>query len=243
MLAVCLGMVRSGSTLQYQLVKAVLAAVQQGAALGCYDHEDFRELVRQHGDHPHYYAVKTHRVHPLLPGLLQEGRAVAFYTYRDIRDVVVSYRRMWGAGDLAALATSIIATDRQVRALPRTLITRYKPLVSDGGIENEIRRISEHLSGTVPGLAWRLAPVEVDSIAALYTVDMQQDRIEQLDWDAEAELVGQHRIHPTELLHKEHIGPAKGKPGQWREELTVGEHDAILDVAGDWLIENGYEVT
>ena len=64
---ICCGMRRSGSTLQYQLAKAILAA----ARVDC-------------------QVLKTHRMTAEQKRWITAGDAKCLYIYRDIRDVVVS---------------------------------------------------------------------------------------------------------------------------------------------------------
>ena len=86
----CCGMVRSGSTVQYQLTAEIVESVGVGRALGCAEREQFSQLQTQYMGEKGFLVVNCHKYFEEAAELISEGEAKAVYIYRDIRDVIVS---------------------------------------------------------------------------------------------------------------------------------------------------------
>ena len=187
MLVICNGMSRSGSTYQYNLARCLVERAGAGKAHAYIAPEDadvrlsvsddrFRSWVTSRAVH----VVKTHRVHPLLPELIGTGRIKVLYIHRDIRDVAVSTKRVWGMRgqklieslDKIVLAYWGLKELRQV-APEHFLWQRYDHLMSDP--ETAAGEIRDFLSVDVSEDDFRASVDE----CSLKTVKAHCDRVEQ----------------------------------------------------------------
>src|SRR5271156_1399475 len=94
-LLICCGMIRSGSTVQYQVVAELVERNSLGRRAGFVDEQNVVDVLADvraiHG----MTVVKAHQLIPQLRTALQEGTARLFYTFRDLRAVAVSAMRKW----------------------------------------------------------------------------------------------------------------------------------------------------
>lgn len=211
MLIICCGMVRSGSTLQYQLAKAVVEPYG-GIGLGFLEEDNLPDSAHRMA------VIKCHLRPPNAPDLLKSGRARGIYIYRDVRDVMVSQMRKDNHPFSVDAIRTWLRLDTQWRSLPNMLVSRYEDL----NLENEVMAIARHLR--LP-LSWKMAQV----IANRHTLAHQQKRIAQIETGYD----------PKTLLHWNHI-TSGGKSGLWREALTPSQIEAANMAAGWWLRDNGY---
>ncbi|OAD20264.1 hypothetical protein THIOM_004044, partial [Candidatus Thiomargarita nelsonii] len=96
MLIVCNGMLRSGSTLQYNLLKSIVESHNLGGAEGYFSSEQFQSLRKKFerwGISSEIIVIKTHDIIPYSEEMIKSGTMKICYTYRDIRDVAVSAQR------------------------------------------------------------------------------------------------------------------------------------------------------
>lgn len=190
-------------------------------------------MLVQEPDPPGLNLVKLHGYFPEAMELIGSGRAKAIYTFRDLRDVVVSAMHKW-KHSFAEFATpdrirKICMNDRNWRAIPGILVTPYAGLVGD--TVGEIRRVAKHL-----GL-----PCD-DSFAAelgeKLSLPAQKRRIESFDYQSGGIERDGSVLAPDSLLHSNHIN--SGETGQWRGKLTGYQVAMIEAWSGDWLPENGF---
>src|SRR5690348_3683124 len=85
----CCGMYRSCSTWQYDVVAHLLERHRGGRRLGYLTGDHYAALAaREPGGG--WRVLKSHEEHPAFARALAEGRALAVYAFRDVRDVVFS---------------------------------------------------------------------------------------------------------------------------------------------------------
>lgn len=223
---VCCGMRRSASTLQYHIVSELLGPER---SLGWVTWQDFDRLTQNHdarfGDG--FLVAKSHTYLPshsqAAQELLESGRLKGIYIYRDIRDVVVSMKRMAAQmsnlnTDLTAELVSILTNGRLWTENVPCLVSRYEDVVVN--LPGEVKSIASFLGigaseEQCAEIAGRLSPAK------------QRERLPAVGWDSKT------------LFWPEHVGPLV--PGQWRDGLTAEESAVIEQVAGDWLREKEYK--
>jgi hypothetical protein len=264
MFAICGGMPRAGSTLHYQIVAHLVETYSSGRRLGFVQTGLLPEFRREVIDN-RWRAIKTHLLDPGLTGLLEEGRAVGFYIYRDIRDVVCSMMRRgpdW-TGPPLSCPPRLIDNDRAWRATPPVLVHRYEDVVAD--LPKAVREIATHLGIT-------LATREADEIAALYSLEANRARTRSITSrpapstphgsmmpghpasspgnplnPASVTAASDPRCVATDidgvdlrsLLRWDHIGT--GQVGGWRTTLSASDVETLRPSCTEWLIANSYE--
>jgi IS1 family transposase len=129
MLVLCSGMQRSGSTLQYELVKKILilsgkSFIEYGYAQSG-DEENVVNFLRSKT--VDYYLVKTHDFLNI-----NEVNKVVIYSWRDIRDVAASIKNKFGKKDKILLTTlDQCVTEHYKIIMVADVVQVYSSLVND----------------------------------------------------------------------------------------------------------------
>lgn len=148
MLIICMGMKRSGSTWQYNVVRNIVEAHELGGAEGFF-HEDellsrrkeLLEWARQDSVH----VVKTHGRFESNEEPGTRGGIRIVFSYRDLRDMAASMKRQFGVegGRLIHLVGEGVETYGWVRSRSDVLMQRYEDFSRDPC--SAIREIADFL--------------------------------------------------------------------------------------------------
>lgn len=224
MFAICAGMQRSGSTWQYQVASHLVEGHLHGVRLGFVGLHWLPEVRREVIDN-RWRVLKVHDSHPALTELIAERRAVGFYTYRDIRDVVYSIKARSGASFERVIGEvpNLLRHHRVWSAHERTLVQRYESHVLDP--TGAIREIAAHLGLHPPA-------VEIENIAVLYSLEANRRRARQL---ADSGVP----YDPHTQLYSNHL--RSGEAGTWRRLATPAEIEILRRTCSAWLVAQGYE--
>jgi hypothetical protein len=238
----CVGMYRSCSTWQYNVVSHLVRLHRGGCRLGFVSGEQYAGLPPD-GAAGGWRVLKSHDGHPAFTAALAGGRARAVYAYRDLRDVAYSLVHKFGRTFEDVIEDKkflhvCLANDAFWTAQPGTVCQRYE-------------EITDHPAGAVAELAAHLeVPLgegEAEELAAAYslrsnlwrTVELA-NRLREQGLD-----LGDPRnalLHDRQtLLHWNHI--REGRTGAWKDRVTPRQLACLVAACGDWLIERGYEHT
>ena len=228
-LAICCGLPRSGSTLQYQLAAEIVESAGAGRALGWIGAASVDDVIEQL-PRGKVGVVKVHHFQQ-LHGVTRAdagGSLRLIHSYRDLRDVAVSLSRLSGRSFrdivVAADVERMIADSIQWESCESVMLSRYEDFVGDVG--REAGRIAAHLDLDLP--------VDLlDHFVDHFSLERQRDRTAELRSDS----IG---YDPTTLLHRGHIG--SGAAEQWRS-LSMVERAYLERVAGDWLSRHQYALS
>lgn len=234
MLVISCGMMRSGSTLQYQLAVELLQRAGRGEGIGEVRHTICQDLEAQ--THGQTHVVKVHKRQLLdgVPAAIADGYATGLYISRDIRDVAVSLMNMrqisferliFRSGEVQQALRDYEAWT----ALPQMLISQYEVMMAD--LTHEVQRIAAHLQIDI-------SPETAAEIADQYDLKRQKQRIQAWKSDPSYD-ASQH--DPNTLLHHNHI--RSGETQQWRSVLTPMQIAYLEYIAGDWLRSQNYELS
>ena len=220
-------MIRSGSTLQYQLACAILATAGPVRKLG---------FIQPGGSLPADWSVgpgvavcKLHHHDAAIADLLRDGQAAGFYCFRDLRDVAkssmqvfgVPFDQLWKENWLQGA----IADGGKWLSLPNVYSTKYPFLVEN--IEHEILLMAEWLG--VP-----LNPKKVAAFGAEYSHTKQQERLKHLRID------GGKGFDPESLLHPKHLREPEAPEDA--SSLSEAQTTLILESFSDWMDLHGFTV-
>ncbi len=221
MIVFCAGMVRSGSTLQYNIVREI-AELSGGQGEGYTDHITPNSYPDHWWFDNRLHIVKTHEVtHHVI-------RQKFCYTYRDIRDVAASLKqKSW-----LPLRAYTKYIDESLRNFERAkaaggLIIRYEDLFGD-----RRQSIIEHAE-------WLQSPITDMQIAEIEThtyISYTKATVSTL----RAKLHIGRKFDPQTLRHPDHISKFGGVPGAWREVLSKRQQREMNERYKGWLGENGY---
>ena len=222
----CGGMIRSGSTLQYQLVCNLLERAGIGSGGGFYDgSKDLSDYAEPQG----VTVVKSHIFDMPIQKAFLKNEAIGFYIYRDIRDVAVSAMRKFSVSfpdllnkqwlDYAINAGSLWESQNKVRSF------RYETSVND--IETFIKTTAEDLE-------IEIRMEDIQSLAQEHSLKEQRKRADDLKESC-------RQVDDITQLHFDHI--AAGAAGIWRGSLNREQQDTLNILFGDWLQQKDYEVS
>ena len=240
MYVLCVGMYRACSTWQYEVIAHLLERHRAGARLGYLTGDQFEGLDDREGHDRAWKVLKSHEEHGRFARALAEGRAIAVYAHRDVRDVAFSlmHKRKIGFETLVTqgMVHQVLANDRFWSRQPRSITQRYDRLVADPA--TGVEELAAHL-----GLA--LAPGEAEAVAAEYSFQANRKRTMELGQelrrggvDLDDPSIAQAHDRRT-LLHWNHM--REGRVGDWRGRVTPRQRAALARICGRWLEDHGYE--
>jgi len=258
MLVVCNGMIRAGSTLQYNVVRGILEATGAGGGHGNFEHADeSQEDLADSIPRDIIVVAKTHGVPPSMPGHLRdslEGLRVC-YIFRDLRDVAVSARRKFGWTyeqlmghlDIAVHRYSVM---REFRDQSNVLGQRYEDVTSD--LPTTVRQCAEFVGLDIDDetRAHIAEDVSIPSAQAVMKTVRSQLEAGLLGLPPDRVREARRQMRSRSLLaydsatqlHWNHISPNEGRSGTWREHLSAAHAAAIETRYRDYFDDAGYVV-
>ena len=207
---ICCGIRRSGSTLNYKLVRAI---------------------IEESGVREDYRTVKTHRPTEEVKWILHHHPCKVVFTYRDLRDVVSSDRNLFRLPrSFVRLAMMHVVSDSIKDSiywgtLSDVLFERYESFSRD--LEGAVHRLAHYLS-------IELSENKIKNIAATHEINVQKALI-GLRHSEDRSMNG---FDPALGYFKEHI--RQGEIGRWKEDLSRLETAWIESVGCEWLRDRGY---
>lgn len=220
-------MIRSGSTLQYQLAKAILETVGPLRNLGFIAPNEKLPADVDQDTTPSI--CKLHHWDDSFASLLKSNRVVAFYSFRELHDVAVSAMRKFALTfeDLweRRWLQGAVRDDGLWLATPNVYSAAYQLLIND--LEGEVHRMAEWMDIQLP-------MEEVVRIASEHEFAVQKQR-----FLANAKVaMGKKGYNPDTLLHDNHLH--EGAVGGWRKILSEKQADMVTTEFRDWLEIRGY---
>ena len=232
---ICCGMMRSASTLQYQIVKEIVESHQAGKAIGVLDLGQFDALSEKHKSYSGYIVVKTHDYFDQASELNRRQLLYPIFSYRDVRDVVVSlmnkeskrFERVFSS----QLANYLLETFGKWTSLNQIHISAYEDIWID--LQAEIQKIADFIQ--IP-----LKAGFKDSASKKLGLDQQKRYIKSSDFKKTVITSGKFSFSTETLLHPNHV--ASGETEQWKEKLAPAQIGLIQHYFKPWLTAQGYEL-
>lgn len=235
----CGGMQRSGSTLQYQIVSKIVEDFNLGKKVEFDKPEFFNKIREKHRGYKKYKVFKSHKLNQSIRSEFDDN-AKAVYIYRDIRDVIVSLmfkqEKSFDFFFERKIIEKLLTTHSKWIAINNVLISKYEDVEND--IKIEVKRIAAFLNISIKD-------TYADYIAYEFGLEKQQQRINDFLGKKEyIERIGKNKVKkifdPKSLLHHNHITQYKKKG--WINNLKHEQIRKVEEIAGDWLLKNGYEL-
>jgi hypothetical protein len=243
-LVICAGMYRSGSTWQYNIASHLVEQNRRGSRRGFFRAEEFvaKGLAETpiEPDSP-LRVIKTHDRHDCFARLLRNRRAVAVYSYRDLRDVTYSLmpKLRLTFEDLLfreRVLDAAIDNDGFWRNQPHALCQEYGRITSSPDVC--IAEIANHL-----GI--KIGRDEAEFLAREYSLHANRRRADRLQADLIEQGIDLNDPRnalindPHTLLHWNHV--RTGRNGSWRQLATPFQKVQLARICGRWLVARGYE--
>jgi hypothetical protein len=237
MIVIANGMLRSGSTLQYNLAARVLETagpLTRAGFLGDFSNPETRTRLEEMKASDGWTIIKTHEAP--LPRDFYDGRVRVLFSYRDVRDIAASIRKKWGFPfeQIISDIASMIEIERAVAELPNVLVQSYDKLYYDP--PSATHEISQFLN--IP-----LDEAAVARISVETSIDSQSNAIARSSTLVRG-LVNRLKRQAYDaktLLHPDHISATGGKDGDWKNQFTEAQINMLSDRFGDWLIAHSYQ--
>ena len=213
------GLPRSGSTLQYNLVRGILKTLHIGHGAGLLKWVHIVPVVTC------WTVAKIHHAHPLI--VERAGAVAVVQSYRDIRDAFVSHLHFESLPldtDPATFVQPYLDMYHGWDAMPPHALYRvaYCTMVND--VVGEVGRLAAFLGV-------ELTPLQTQCVIQFYANPKDESFTLHKD---------HYHLDPVTLRHDNHI--YSGRAGQWMDVLSTAQIGIIEDLAGEWLKEHGYEV-
>ena len=247
MYVLCVGMYRACSTWQYEVVAHLLERHGLGHRLGYLTGDQFAEVDDddQGGAGRAWKVLKSHEEHGRFARALAEGRALAVYAHRDLRDVAFSLDATSGSLSFEALVTQgmvhqVLANDRFWSATAgddHADATTDLVAGPEAGVEPIWRRhLGLELAAGRGGQGRRRVLVRGQPPSGPSTLGRTAPPASGVDLDDPS--IAQTHDGRT-LLHWNHM--REGRVGEWRERATPRQRLAFARICGPWLASRGYE--
>jgi tetratricopeptide (TPR) repeat protein len=239
MLIICAGMMRSGSTLQYQIVCEIIEYLGLGMTIG-WTKIPSQELLDNLQNvvlrKDKFLVIKSHNFCSEVKALVRSDQAKVVYVYRDLRDVAVSLNNKFTKSTKDAI---LWLGDRLNNyyfwaSIDKIIVSRYENMIND--LYGEVLKIAHYLGVAVSNDLAKSISYKLD-------INEQKQRINKLEQDSSSviKLSGNDVYDPVSQLHNNHIN--SGKWGQWKESLSKEQIEHIESFAFSWFVDRGYPLS
>jgi len=236
------GMVRSGSTWIYNVVREILSETGCGSAIGYVGEGSSLDQALQSPAESTPRLIKFHDPTDIACDMLASGRARAIYSRRDLRDVAVSLIRFENTSLVDLICSQrlgrIIATHERWTACDNLLCIEYTDAMA---------RQRETIAQMAGFLGLPLSTEAAQRIAERCSLDQTRQRMQAIsshhegDDGLQTRDVGRGRQYDRQtLLHANHV-TSGGITGAYRDVLDKGEIALFDGIYGDWLQSNHYD--
>jgi len=239
-LFICNGVLRSGSTWSYNVVRGLAQELANRRGLKPVE-STYLDLAQMESYLTTHWksavgpvVLKSHEPGPIALSLIRAGQIKAVCTFRDPRDCVSSDLKFMGLNFDKVLHRVRSSFDalRLYQTTDHILLIRYEDMVKDP--QRQIRRIAMHL-GIDAGTEI------VARIHAETNIETSKKICEDVRRrpDSEVYLIAEARVDPSTRLHENHV--FDGKVGRWRSEFSAEQGRWLTEYFSNWLIQLGYE--
>jgi len=257
-------MFRSGSTLQYNLVRSLAEKMHLGEGKGWFPWEQLPEMetqFRKWGEEQRFYIIKSHALLPYSAEWQAAGLLQICYTYRDLRDIAVSIKRQFKkeGKDLYRLLNKSTKNYFELQKIDGAISQKYEDMMSN--LPSEIRRLAQGL-GQLPSEKLILA------IANQWSLDNTRKTISNFCHQSQKKKEIYHFLQELKIekittktikylnpnftwnnpyghdditiLHPGHISSRGGEIGRWKTQLKPDEIQTINARYHNYLVKAGY---
>lgn len=259
MIILCNGMMRSGSTLQYNIVKGLLEKNHKSyVSLGFYDKDkienNFNDLELKSKEQDLIYLIKSHDYSKL--NQLKNVRVI--YSYRNLMDVAASIKRKFekkGSSLIAELELSIINYN-QIYSSKNLLVQPYEELINSLracieeindfiDLEKKDSIINKVLYDNSPEIILKTQNKNKNIKSFKSFLFRKSMSLTKVTKNVIVGILGREKINMIKnkllphdkdtLLHVNHMSQNAGKDGNWINILEKEEVNLIQEKFSIWL--------
>ncbi len=249
MLVICNGMIRSGSTLQYNIVKSILEETGNTQGHGYFEAEEQRAelsnlIAYSESNSWHYF--KTHEIDEEVRLSIENNRLFVIYIDRNLYDVGASAKFKWNLKDDELVESVVRAVDERNRlqGFSQVLRQKYESVTSDSshccieiadflGLNISADRIVEIAENS----RCTASPKNQNHASSFRSLVFGLANVLQLGFLARRCGIPnrfikgiKNTIAPWDtesLYHPRHQSPWQGESGAWRDILSTSEVEKI----------------
>jgi hypothetical protein len=234
MIVISNGMLRSGSTLQYNIAASLLelnGPLTRAGFLGDFRKPEVRAKLDAMKAAPGWTILKTHEA-PLERSFYDDHVRVLF-SYRDVRDIAASIKKKWAYPFEKILSDidDMIEIERAFGDIPNVLVQSYDKLYAD--LAGAAREIADFLGV-------RATEADIQTIAAGQAIENQAESRGSV-LSKLVGLVKRKGYDQRTLLHPDHISATGGRDGDWMNQFETGEIAVLNERFADWLHRHEYK--
>jgi hypothetical protein len=259
MLINCNGMIRSGSTLQYNIIRSILDYSGMDYELLGYLNSETIELEKKSlityiHDDSKIYLLKTHDY-----TFLNNENTMTIYSFRDIRDVAASAKKifLYENDVLVDAIGSAIEQQKKISKSKNILVLRYEAMMNS--LEDTTTIICKFLNIECDNNCKGFVTTR-NSIAAIQNIQRRGAFVKKIKPRLLSLLTSirflklivnkklitkvRHILYPHDsltLIHNKHISDTAGSSGTWGVILSEYELNTISKKFGYWLKDNQYD--
>lgn len=247
MLILCCGMFRSGSTLQYNIVRQIVEYRDLGQGEGWLgDHSEGKRLdaFRDWALDDKIHVAKVHNLaRREVDEFPQWGNKLRlFHTYRDLRDVAVSLRKKFDTSD-----EDIIGSLDEAISVLQLVEDRFEEVLFVQKYEDMNKDLRTSIARHAEAIDCDIDDAYMDELSQKLSINGSDSSI-RMEWLFKM----LEKILPARfffslrpwsrktLYHVGHVSDHKGKEGVWREELSPDLTQEIENRYQEWMIEKLY---
>lgn len=242
MLLICNGMYRSGSTLQYNLVKGLVESSHLGEGESFFSASDVNRMKETFSEWENdnvYHVIKMHDVYPYLNN--SSDKIKVFYIYRDLRDVATSLIEKLNLEQdgLIEMLDAAVSSSEEIMRHPGTYSQQYERVLND--LHVALYEISSCLN--IP-----INKEVLDKIVNECSIESVEMRLQKQPILLKImyyflKKIGKQIIKydRDSLIHYNHISKNRGSIGSWKGNLDNHIVKIINQRYSSWLRAKGYQ--
>ena len=229
------GPVRSGSTLQFNIVRELLEKTDKGYSTEYVVPEDFINIYDKVNDDNKIKLFKTHKITPFMEKLILENKAQCICCYRDIRDVITSKihaQKLEYKPDtnFYSFSKDYVNYISFIKGLPKSYLSKYEEFYKD--IYEETSKIADFLN-------IKISENEIKDIQEKLTYSKMSNKDRNTDKFVNPKGV-EYLIDKKTLLHDNHFKNIH--PEGYKSLLTKKSQISIEKGSFKWMLNNGYKI-
>jgi len=234
----CCGPVRSGSTLQFNIVREIVEHSNSGQSLKYVYPDQFPEVYDEFKNSEGIKVFKTHSITPIMEKMIRNGEAMGVSCFRDVRDVIVSMHHKSNSpihtdSDFSEFTKKYIEYQFFLEELPNLYLSKYEIFYCN--IHEEVKSISKFLQ-------IELSDQLINKISNELTFSNSQDAVRKAKKEKFIGRNGaEYLIEEKTLLHSNHFRHIH--PGAHGNYLSRKNIRSIEKEAYSWLVQRKYPVS
>jgi hypothetical protein len=216
------GAQRSGSTLLNLIIEEILKGKLNFSKEFCNTEEDYISTIVSDKTR---VLIKTHNFSHLVSKRIEMGKSIGFFTYRDIRDVIVSHiQKGW-----ISSYNQFFESGKYRYYLYNSILYSETNNIVSIEYEDLISKKQKTIELVAKNLGYHLSDSEINAINEVTSVKNIKKKMSQFEFGS----VNNNLVNADTNLHSNHINDPNS--GKWRDSFKEEEIKDINMKASQYL--------